>query len=140
MKQRCSQPTHPSWRYYGGAGVKVCTRWVGSFDLFLADMGAAPEGHWIDRIDNTKGYEPGNVRWVTPRESGLNRRKAKRNINPDSIRQRSIAAGIPYEVVRKRIAWGWQQEQALRVGVMNVGRPKGADLERLLSESIRVLS
>ena len=29
--------------------------------------------HQIDRIDNNKGYEPGNCKWSTPKENNLNR-------------------------------------------------------------------
>lgn len=36
------------------------------FKNFLLDMGFAPsEEHTVDRIDNNKGYELGNIRWAT---------------------------------------------------------------------------
>lgn len=47
-------------------------RWQ-NYENFLADMGERPEGKELDRIDNAKGYEPGNCRWVTRVESIANR-------------------------------------------------------------------
>ena len=31
----------------------------------------------IDRIDNTKGYEPGNVRWATAKENCRNKKNSR---------------------------------------------------------------
>jgi len=38
MKDRCSRPANIGYRNYGGRGIKVCARWVMSFEAFLADM------------------------------------------------------------------------------------------------------
>ncbi len=51
----------------------VCPAWNDSFEQFLADMGERPIGTTIDRINNSKGYEPGNCVWATPLEQTQNR-------------------------------------------------------------------
>lgn len=73
MKRRCTNPNRHNYKYYGGRGIKVCDRWINSFDNFCADMGERPKGFEIDRIDNSKGYEPSNCRWVSHRDNTLNR-------------------------------------------------------------------
>lgn len=60
IKQRCLNPNNAGFKDYGGRGISVCDRWK-SFKLFLSDMGARPSSlHSIERIDNKKGYSPGN--------------------------------------------------------------------------------
>src|SRR6266566_997055 len=39
MKDRCSNPNAPKYHRYGGRGIRVCDRWLESFENFLADMG-----------------------------------------------------------------------------------------------------
>lgn len=78
LKRRCTDPNHPSWKDYGGRGITVCDAWLASFAAFLGDVGQRPSPlHTIDRLDNDKGYEPGNCAWRTRREQQRNRRAVK---------------------------------------------------------------
>lgn len=77
MIQRCTIPTHQSYQYYGGRGIRVCERWVNSPQAFLEDVGERPIGMTFDRTDNSGHYScgqcfecrlndwPANWRWVT---------------------------------------------------------------------------
>jgi hypothetical protein len=68
MIQRCHRPSSPSWADYGGRGIKVAKRWR-TFQNFYEDMGDRPSPqHTLERINNSKGYEPGNVKWATRRK------------------------------------------------------------------------
>jgi pentatricopeptide repeat protein len=73
MKQRCFNPNQKDYPNYGARGISVCERWL-EFANFYEDMGDPPPGLTLDRIDNDRGYGPGNVRWATAREQVLNRR------------------------------------------------------------------
>lgn len=71
MVQRCTNPRQTGYARYGAVGVTVCERWR-VFENFLADMGERPNGMSLDRIDNARGYEPGNCRWATGRQQRMN--------------------------------------------------------------------
>ena len=75
MIQRCTQPSHNSYKNYGGRGITVCKRWLNSFKLFYKDMGSRPDNTFsIERINNDKGYKPSNCKWATRSEQRRNMR------------------------------------------------------------------
>lgn len=86
MIARCEDPATKNYRNYGGRGIKVCDRWH-DLALFIKDveqeLGARPTAvkgktrrypaYTLDRINNGRGYEPGNVRWATAAQQAANR-------------------------------------------------------------------
>lgn len=78
IKQRCNNPHNREWKNYGGRGIKICKEWECDFKAFYEYISALPHfnesGYTIDRIDNNKGYEPGNLRWATWHQQVMNRR------------------------------------------------------------------
>lgn len=118
MIQRCTNDKHKSYSVYGGAGIKVCKKWLNSFEAFYKDMGPRPAGKTLDRIDNNKGYKPGNCRWATAKEQANNRHnnvKLTANGVTDTVANWARKTGIGPKTIAYRIKNGWSVEQALTV-------------------------
>jgi len=73
MKQRCYYKKHTNYNHYGGRGIKVCDRWLNSYDNFLADMGERPNGTTLDRKEPSGDYTPQNCEWSNASRQQLNR-------------------------------------------------------------------
>lgn len=73
MRQRCLNPNHKFYSAYGGRGITICNEW-NSYLEFLQEMGEAPEGFSLDRIDNNKSYSKANCRWASSNTQQNNRR------------------------------------------------------------------
>jgi hypothetical protein len=75
MQKRCHSPSCKAYRNYGARGIKVCADWRHDFVAFYSHIGPKPEGDYsLDRIDNSGGYELGNVRWSDRSTQNKNRR------------------------------------------------------------------
>lgn len=78
MKDRCCNPKSQRFDRYGERGIKVCERWINSFENFYSDVGPRPSSeHSLGRIDNDGDYEPGNVRWETDDQQNSNREDSR---------------------------------------------------------------
>lgn len=73
MKDRCLNKNSKDYDKYGAKGITIYKPWIDFFEEFYAYMGKKQKGQTIDRIDNTKGYEPNNVRWASRAEQQQNK-------------------------------------------------------------------
>lgn len=80
MKERCYNKNNKRYDKYGGRGIKVCERWLESFENFYEDIGDRPsKNHSLERTDVNKDYCLENCTWATYSTQNRNRRKNKRN-------------------------------------------------------------
>jgi hypothetical protein len=107
IRRRCIKGGVEAFKRYGARGIKLAPEWVDDFEAFANHIGPAPsEKHSIDRIDNTQGYAPGNIRWATQQEQMRNQR---RNIYVDLegehmlLVDACIKTGVDYFVAYQRI-------------------------------------
>lgn len=114
MRQRTSSArgTHHETHY---AGVTCCEKWK-SYETFLSDMGECQGKQTLDRIDGTKGYEPGNCRWATMAEQNANRSNCiliTRQGITKTATEWAHSLGIRPTTVIERLRRGWSHDRAL---------------------------
>lgn len=121
MRARCNNPKHRRYPDYGGRGIGVDPRWD-RFENFFADMGPRPEGMTLERIDNDKGYTPGNCRWATRAEQATNKRnnrvltyQGETMCTADWARK----LGVNVQLLRNRLHRGWPIERVLMPPIPN---------------------
>lgn len=116
MRERCNNPKHKYYSYYGGRGIRVCEAWDKSFETFVSDMGERPHRATIDRIDNSGNYEPTNCRWASRKEQQNNRRVNVRitiGHETKTMTEWCEVYGIAFSTVKGRIRRGWLPADAV---------------------------
>jgi hypothetical protein len=121
MIQRCTNPNHQDYPLYGGRGITVCEAWRTSFEAFYADMGPRPSPHHtLERLQNDKPYEPGNVVWDTPATQARNRRSTVLITHEGitlCITDWALRVGMKQHTLAKRLREGWSVAEALTIPV-----------------------
>lgn len=82
IKERCLNQNSKDYSNYGGKGIKIDSTFENDFLAFYKEVGDSPdnEQRWsVDRIDYTRNYEPGNLRWATDNQQARNKGKMKNN-------------------------------------------------------------
>lgn len=130
MRSRCRNPNCPAFKNYGGRGITVCERWS-DFRNFYADMGEAPPGMWIERVDNNAGYSPENCVWATRSEQMRNRRITHMLTMGGETKALSAWAeqyGLRIGTLHLRLKNGWPVEAAITTPLVKdrAGKPRGS--------------
>lgn len=117
MIARCHNHNAPAFAAYGGKGIAVAPAWH-TFANFLADMGHRPtEKLSLERLDNSKGYAPGNVVWADRYTQAANRKSTRWVLANGETLPLSVWArrqGLLDGTVRSRIyQLNWPLEKAL---------------------------
>jgi hypothetical protein len=115
IKQRCTNPGNSRYADYGGRGIALCPAWH-DFAAFYVDVGDRPPGKSLDRIDNSRGYEPGNVRWADTYQQAQNSRRSvlvtiDGVAKPINVWCREL--GLAYNTYKQRRRNGWSIERAV---------------------------
>lgn len=117
MIERCYSEGSSGYHKYGAKGISVCDQWKSDFPTFLADMGQKPSSkHSIDRIDNSKGYEPDNCRWATASEQAYNRTTAHFvviNGVKMHLKEATKLSPVGESAILRRLQKGWSDEEAV---------------------------
>jgi hypothetical protein len=117
IKQRCYNSNHSRYYRYGMRGIKVCDRWLHSFENFFIDMGERGNKKLsIERRNNDGDYEPNNCYWGTSAEQSINK-SSNRFLELwgeiKTISQWSKIASISENTIRSRLKYGWDANRIL---------------------------
>lgn len=116
IRFRCNSTKSPHYKSYGGRGITLCSSWQRSFFNFLDDMGKAPEGFTIERVDNDKGYSKENCVWATWKTQAQNRRSNRfLEINGEkkTVSQWSDYVGRTKGCILSRLRRGMSEKDAV---------------------------
>lgn len=130
MKSRCYREKNKYYKNYGGRGIRVCDKWISSFESFRdwALQNGYLDSLTLDRIDNDGNYCPENCRWVDRFEQ-MNNTRANHRITLNgitmTIAEWSRKIGIPTYILNNRINnYGWSEEEALTIPILKKGDTK----------------
>ena len=122
IKNRCYNKKDQNYQHYGEKGIRLAYEWEydpQSFcDYVMGLDGYDDPKKSLDRIDGTKGYCKGNLRWSTTIEQ-QNNKCNNHYVTVDGIRK-SVTRwaeenGIDHRTAYARIKLGWSEESAVTV-------------------------
>ena len=122
MRRRCLTKTHPEFPNYGGRGILICARW-NDFASFYADMGPAPAGLSLERIDVNGHYCPENCKWGTTAEQTRNKRvnhSITANGKTMCLADWARELGVHRANISSRLKVGWDPVKAVTTPFSNL--------------------
>lgn len=125
-RRRCTNTSDAAYHNYGGRGItfdftsaSAMAEWV------VENLGYPKKGESIDRIDNSKGYSPGNLRWASRMMQAQNKRP--KGCSEEWARIKCLHAMKPefsIERIREFVKEGLSDEQIISRRRTTSGRPR----------------
>lgn len=121
MKNRCYNPNVPSYKNYGGCGIRVCDEWqqYKAFRDWALNHGYS-EDLTIERKDYDGMYEPSNCEWIPRPDQGKNtsrNRYIEYGGKTMTLADWSKTLGGGPNLVATRLQRGWTEEKAVSTPV-----------------------
>lgn len=127
-EQRCTNPNHASWDGYGARGITFDFPSPAEGALWVQEHLGLPDDPKtveVDRIDNDKGYAPGNLRWSTRQQNQSHTRAS-----PNTARMHVFKIAYPAikyadSTLIRMIGLGMTDEQIVEQFHKPSTKPKG---------------
>jgi len=118
MHKRCENPRCHDFPKYGAKGITVCREWA-EFEPFYqwAMTHGYKDKYTLERLAVTRGYSPGNCRWISRKAQAYNRTTNTRYTidgHTRTLAEWSAEYGVPDYVICHRIEKGWSIEDAIK--------------------------
>lgn len=118
LKKRCENPNCKDYKGYHGKGITICAEWH-DFETFYE--WSITHGYrsdlTLDRINNSKGYNPTNCRWVSRRAQAYNRTTNRYIRSSDgevrTLEEWARRQGVEPSTVSRRLERGWTVDEAV---------------------------
>jgi hypothetical protein len=122
VRERTRNASHIANAHYVSRGINICDEWYDiekGFDLFFNEVGERPSTkHSIDRIDNVRGYEPGNIRWATSAQQRAN----QGDMVAGYLEKDIIKAGFTRREFTDYVSQGFDEHELISLGKVTFDR------------------
>lgn len=129
QKARCTDPLHPSYRDYGGRGIRFMFSSPRLAAQWIKKNIGIPEkisiNIHLDRINNNGHYEPGNLRWSTRQENNSHTRRSKYVERFHLFRLNYPEIKYADKTLRNLMGYGLSDQQIIERFHLPSDKPKG---------------
>ena len=136
LLHKFDDPAHPLYPWFGRKKISLHRPWR-QFEAFRAwaEASGYRPGLWLTRVDQRKGFEPANCRWMPPSEAMQQPKFEYRRASPRNPLEAFGESKSPYawshdrrcavsvNTLRRRLRAGWNPEDALTASAQNGSRP-----------------